>query len=146
MGFPKISTMLMGLCVVGFIAVIFGMLWTNIAAEYSVTADNATINNLTQSYSILENMTDEINDSIKDIESVQEPTSGLSKLEGLATNLWTSMRFIYNSIPFMQSMIGATVDALGLGASGKYLKMMLIVVAFIAIIFVLIYLIFKVQA
>jgi len=146
MGYMRASTLLMGLALVGFLAIVVSGFWSNLAADYNVTGDNATINNLTESYNVLENLTVQSEYATQQIENAREgDVSAIDKIGGLASNLWTTMKFIKNSIPLINTMYAATADALDLGTTGIYLGKLISIVFVLALLFILVYLIFKVQ-
>lgn len=146
MGFVKFSTLLFSVLIVGVIVVGLSMFWTNLATDYNVDVNEAEFASFNSSFNNIRNLTEEINKSYKGMEALEDSQEeGLSKLEGMSANFWSTIRLMFGSVELVTQMAAVGTALLGAGEVGTALRVALIAIIILSLVFTGVYLIFKVK-
>ncbi len=144
MGFPRLSSLMVGVLIVGVFVVGLSMYWTNLAVEYGVSVDDAEFSKFNSSIEKIKSLSEEINRSYKGMEGIQA-VGAFDKLSDMASNFWSTIKLMFGSVSLLKGMIDSSIGLLVAGEVGAMLRVALIGMLIISLTFIAIYLIFKVK-
>lgn len=130
---PKISEFMIGIVIMGFFVAVFGIFMAELNSNYGVPYDNSSI----QAYNQLNEISVQA-EEIKDATDIKEKPGILDIIGGYFSDGYQALLLTKKSFNTFDEMSNQAIEDANLGATGKYLRIMIstiiLIMIFVAVI------------